>query len=811
MIRTRMRKILRDIMSRKTRTLLVSISIFIGVFGTIMLFSMRDLLVRQLEDDLEQQKLAMVRTSLAANPETTVDNERLLSTLREQPDVTTVEGQAVYPLVWRQVGDEEYETSFVFAYSEPYDDIQLEPPSLMSGDYPRLGQNELAIERRFADKYDLETGDELVLRILSEAESGDQSEETWIVSGIIFFPYGYPGLNDVLPEDSVFAAYDDARYVAGFEGFSSIYARFTDFAAAEQQTDAFTAAVAAEGSYVPVLSYTEDPADHSRIRFARTIGNIMASLALLALFVSGFLVWNVISALITEQTQQIGIMKSLGASQYDIIVIYCGIALTYGLLGIIPGVILGIPAGFFAAQGLATTANSLIDDFGYSIPSIALGIGSGILVPVLAALIPAWRSSRVQIREAIADRGISSGYGRGPLSALVGRLPLPMTVRQGLGNVLRKRGRMALTGAAIAVAVAAFSGVLAAFLTVDTYLDDIFSSYNYQFGITPNDPDRLDAVRTIIENDFDQLTLRGPAVTVAVEIEGFDREYDPATGPPALFATGYDPSSQAYDLELIDGQTLTESADDVIVSRGIAEALDKQVGDVLTISAGGHSADYEIAGITSYPLDNLWFTWETLSSLAGFTDDAGNPIPGGVYVEMSSADPTADEVADTLQEIDSVLHDRGITASYSNIVLLNESISQGLSVFQVIFNFAAILVALVGAIGLFSTLSISVFERQKEIGIMRSVGAGSRAIATEFLTEGYVVGLAAWIIGLPLSYMVSLGLLEMMNVTEDYQSTYPPRVFLVGLVGVLVITSFASIWPSIAAARKRVSDILRYQ
>lgn len=809
MIRTRMRKILRDIMSRKTRTLLVSTSIFIGVFGTIMLFSMRDLLVRQLEDDLEQQKLAMVRTSLAANPETTVDNERLLSTLREQPDVTAVEGQAVYPLVWRDEHDEDYETSFIFAYSEPYGDIQLEPPSLMSGEYPRSGHKELAIERRFADKYDLETGDEIVVRILSA--NSDQLEETWTVSGIIFFPYGYPGLNDVLPEDSVFAAYDDARYAAGFEGFSSIYARFRDFAAAEQQTDAFTAAVAAEGSYVPILSYTEDPADHSRIRFARTIGNIMASLALLALFVSGFLVWNVISALITEQTRQIGIMKSLGASQRDIIVIYCGIALIYGILGIIPGVVLGIPAGFFAAQGLATTANSLIDDFGYSIPSIALGIGSGLLVPVLAALIPAWRSSRIQIREAIADRGISSSYGRGPLSALVGRLPLPMTIRQGLGNVLRKRGRMALTGAAIAVAVAAFSGVLAAFLTFDTFLDDIFSTYNYQFGITPNDPDRLDEVRTIIENDFDHLTLRGPAVTVAVEIEGFDKEYDPATGPPALFATGYDPSSQAYNLELIEGHSLDNDSDDVIVSRGIAETLDKQVGDVLTVRAGGHSGDYEIAGITSYPFDNLWFAWETLSSLAGFTDEVGSPIPGGVYVEMSTADPTADEVADTLQEIDEVLHDHGITASYSNIVLLNESIAEGLSVFQVIFNFAAILVALVGAIGLFSTLSISVFERQKEIGIMRSVGAGSRAIATEFLTEGYVVGLAAWVIGLPLSYMLSTALLGMMNVTKDYPGTYPPRVFLAGLVGVVVITSFASIWPSIAAARKRVSDILRYQ
>ena len=97
MFRTRFRKILRDIRSRKVRTALVSVSIFIGVFGTVTLFSMGDLLVRQLRQDLDQNKLAMVRVYLALPPAAQVDNAQLLATLRSQPNITTVEGLCVLP------------------------------------------------------------------------------------------------------------------------------------------------------------------------------------------------------------------------------------------------------------------------------------------------------------------------------------------------------------------------------------------------------------------------------------------------------------------------------------------------------------------------------------------------------------------------------------------------------------------------------------------------------------------------------------------------------------------------------------------
>jgi putative ABC transport system permease protein len=152
----------------------------------------------------------------------------------------------------------------------------------------------------------------------------------------------------------------------------------------------------------------------------------------------------------------------------------------------------------------------------------------------------------------------------------------------------------------------------------------------------------------------------------------------------------------------------------------------------------------------------------------------------------------------------------GIFAGFYNQVADEEENSRLILTVGLVFNIASAVMALVGAIGLLTALSISVFERQREIGVMRSIGAGSRTIAGQFLTEGLLVGLAAWVIGVPVSYGLSQVLLTALPL-DDFGFRYPPISLAIGLVGMLVIATLASLWPSLAAARKTVSDILRYQ
>jgi ABC-type antimicrobial peptide transport system permease subunit len=94
---------------------------------------------------------------------------------------------------------------------------------------------------------------------------------------------------------------------------------------------------------------------------------------------------------------------------------------------------------------------------------------------------------------------------------------------------------------------------------------------------------------------------------------------------------------------------------------------------------------------------------------------------------------------------------------------------------------------------------------------MRSIGAGSGTVATQFLTEGLVVGIIAWIVGLPLMVVIQLALLQITGFSETFPFEFSAEAVIIGLVGMLLITTIASLWPALGAARKTVSDILRYQ
>ena len=94
---------------------------------------------------------------------------------------------------------------------------------------------------------------------------------------------------------------------------------------------------------------------------------------------------------------------------------------------------------------------------------------------------------------------------------------------------------------------------------------------------------------------------------------------------------------------------------------------------------------------------------------------------------------------------------------------------------------------------------------------MRSIGAGSRTVAVQFLTEGLLVGLLAWAVGLPISYGLSVMITAALELGDAFQLSYPLSAPLAGLIGMVIITALASLWPAVSASRKTVSNILRYQ
>ena len=298
MLRSRWRKIFRDVWARKSRTAMASIAIFIGVLGVVTLWSSGDLIISQLKEDLRQDDLAMQAVFVSAPGGAKVDNAAYLATLENFPGVTQVEGRAVRPLSWKVPGEAKFEDGFILAAWEPFGQSTLQPVRLIGrGQYPATGRHEIAIEKRMADKHDLSVGDQIVLRILG----GDPGGEAWTISGIVFMPYSsFSGAGPpAVPSDaSIFAAFEDAQAIGGFVGFSSFYVRYTDFPTAKEQSDSFYASIAEETPYVPVFNYIDDPEESFFITQVAGITDMMAALGIIAMVVSGFLVVNIINSIV---------------------------------------------------------------------------------------------------------------------------------------------------------------------------------------------------------------------------------------------------------------------------------------------------------------------------------------------------------------------------------------------------------------------------------------------------------------------------------------------------------------------------------
>lgn len=936
---TRTTKIYRDIVARRTRTALVSLSVFVGVLGVVVLTTLGTLITRQLEKDLVPADLAMLRIFVESGSNGKTDNAAALQKLRDYPGVTSVEGQAVYEFAWKRPDQSDFQAGLLYAYSESFDQISLEPLRLIEGRYPVEGQNEIAIEQRMARAQHLTTGDTLVVQM------NGNGERTLRIVGIVFQPYMYIGGGD--GTTSAYATYTSAQQIIGFNGFSSIYARFDDFPTARQQSHSFRKWLISETPYRIIFYLVNDPQDNIFLVGIRQFTRVLLILSLVAMVVASFLVTTVVSTVMAEHRQQIGAMKALGATRVDVLRIYLGMAVIYGLIGTIPAVGFGAWLGQRAALVAAPVANTVLEDISPPLSSILLGFGLGIGVPLLAAAVPVIQGSRVTILEAMTDQGIVATYGKGFLPWLVQVLPLPAAIEQAVNNILRHKSRLALTILSLTFAVAAFMGVFAVFRVLNGVVGKIQSTLNYQVSVDPSSINVVDLMQTLLVDEQIREIQPDVAVRLQVRRDGAELEPPAETGetpdqpePANLYVTGID---TAVDLLNIPLNTGTGWNDDpqragIVITSNMAQEFDKTVGDSLHLIAPDGEADFEIIGICDFPFETAFMEWQQLANFVGVIRDApvpnaywepvevsiegDNPYPeGGVWavgidervgrlllpnfradepgviISRSLADaggfvpggtislrppngngiplidePSSDEypilavLNITPQELRVVARDvpqavldqaqpalvamywpslaelvhldyREISPetfyidlanpqatlsslnhtftppkpAFQNQVAFEDRIAQLILSLGLVMGFTAVLMAIVGGIGLLTIMSIGVFERQREIGVMRSVGASSLKILEQFLLEGFVIGLFAWGAGIPLSYALSQYLVDAIPFSGVLVYDYTLLAPVFGLVGILIVTGAATLYPALAAARKTVAEILHYQ
>lgn len=806
MFKVRTKKILRDILSRKGRSLMVILSIIVGVFGVTTMVSISDLVRTQAKEDIKPEHMSHTQVFVISGGQSlnAEDNRAYLDTLADLPGVVDVEGEAVYPVEWTNDGSQR--DAVLFGFSEPLTEANLQSPSrIIKGRYPETGVHEIAVEPRFAEVYNLEVGDKLTF--------ANTDNEEWTIVGIIVHPYvaQYPSNQmTILVDQRIFANYADAQHIVGFTGLSSIFIRYETTSQAKDGLGTLVDAVSRETPYVVAYTYQDDPENSFANSIIEDMSGVLNAVGLVIILISGFLVTNVMNTVIMEQRRQIGAMKSLGATFWDTFRIYGGMALVFGVFGTGIGLVLAIPVAASTARPFGTSLLVYIEGTQISPRGIGIGVVLGLVVPILAAIFPVWQASRISILEAMTDIGIASDWGTSRLSRFVGRLPLPLIFIQASNNIIKKKERLALTILTLTAAVGAFIAATAIMDSISNYMDSLNGIHDYEIRMILQHPDDYNQIVNLLDEEVDGVIAVYPGLDVSASVPGFVSNAPFREGSNQVTVAGFDSATSTYKFDLLEGASWQENStrEGVIITRPLADKLDKQAGDTLELTINGQDLSYEIIGVDAYPFDNIYMDWQELAQIAGYVDDAGAPLVGAAYILLDNAE--IDAVDDKIEEISALLSTRDIQGIYFNQpYALKVSADQGTTL-GMIFQMMAMVTAAVSAIGLFGAQSMAVLERQKEIGIMRSVGARSRTIMGQFMLEGIIIGILAWLGAIPFSIWMSQAFLGVLPV--DYMLLiYPPQLVLFGLANVLVIVTVASLWPSLMASRKTIADILRYQ
>jgi len=312
--------------------------------------------------------------------------------------------------------------------------------------------------------------------------------------------------------------------------------------------------------------------------------------------------------------------------------IYAGIALIYGVLGMIPGVILGIPAGYKMAVIVGDFAGTLINDFQVSPPAIALGVVLGLGVPIASAVLPVYSGTRVTILEAMTDLGISGGYKVGPIARFIRALPLPVQIKQSLSNINQKKARLALTVATLTLAVTAFMGVSAVFVRINQVLNDILDTFSFEVQVQPTQSQPYEEFRALVLDNVPAVEQVYPGTALSVQLEDYVSQL---TNTSQLILSGVETSAPLLTLDLIagDGWTQDPNREGIILTSEVAKQIGKTVGDTVKISNGGKHLEPEIIGIVNFPFDMGFMEWRQLARFAGYVH--GAPKPNTYFTEAT--------------------------------------------------------------------------------------------------------------------------------------------------------------------------------
>jgi putative ABC transport system permease protein len=809
------RKALADVTRRKGRTLLAILGIVIGVLGLTAVNEASDLL----------SGAFFYTTDAGAVPDITVTVDHLpaavATTIQHLPNVAIMQVRTTYMTLWSPTGQGE-PVNIEIDSDQDGQSLQLGAFQLTSGRMP--GPGELVMDTGTEALWPVALGETVTVGALDGQPVALHVVGLARTRGLAVWHSPAPAIAymraDALQQ---LMQSGSGPSVNPFPRGTQLLIKTRDPSLVQQTYDQITQILTnAQLQIVPGVSrfhYSSFDADAQLgVVGLLTIIRLLAALALLLVCV---LIFNTVTTLLTEQLKVIGTMKALGGTRWRILRSYLLTVGIYSLMGTALGVGVGLVAGYALAARLAGTVQIQVGNlslpvdvgpFQVSLWVPLVGALVGLLAPSLSALWPLWTGTHITVREAIAAYGVRMGT-RTHLAAWGRWLSfVPQTVWLGLRGLFRRRGRAALT-----LLVLTLSGGI--FLAVQTTNASLRANLAYLENPFQSD------FRIDLGQSLGDTVPTTPVVAALQRLPNVERvePIDPVLATVAsreLELYGLSAHTQLYQPKLLAGRWLRASDQGALVLNDFAAArLRLQVGEQITLTVNTQPASLVVVGIvhevedvsgSANPYGRLGAAFTTLDDLNQIRHTSADAAER-LWLRARDRSPTAlhqlqGQIEQTLWELN--LED-------ATALALQQDLAQGSAIqvtIYLLFDATAVLVALVGLLGLSHTLLASVLERRLEIGILRAVGATGWRVGLVFGTEALGLAALASLLGAMVGVPASLAILALLGIYfGPVDLTFRPVDLLTMLLFLLVVACLASFAPALAAAHTRIRGALRYE
>jgi putative ABC transport system permease protein len=837
---------LRAMIAHKLRLVLTTASIALGVAflaGTLILTDTMGLAFEQLFGKVSAGTDAVVRTHAPYTSSDGVGTSRapikasVLDQIDQVDGVRHAEGSVSgYALLTDNAGKAILTSggSPTLGYSMPADEDLRGDVDILSGTAP-AGPGEVAIDATSAEDNDIALGSKI--KVLFQGPT-----QEFTVVGTV----GFGGEKNLGGTTSAYFDTRTAQKVLGSRGyFDTIGVSAEDGVSQAELAKRLDAVVPKGDEAVTGKTVAQENSD-AVAKDLKIVGILFMIFAGIALFVGSFIIWNTFTMIVTQRSREIALLRAIGGTRRQVL---RSLMLEAVILGVSASAV-GIGLGLGVAKGLT----KLMDAVGFSLPSTSLQLESrtiwvsllvGTVVTLVAALVPARRATKVLPVEALRESTpgaekpskrrafigvaiLGAGtaailsalygdasmkiFGIGLLAALVGvMVAMPLAVRplaaliaaplrlRGLPGELAKQNALRNPRRTSSTAAALMIG-----LTLVVSMGVFASSLKASFGDVISDQTKADL---FVSRSSAQGPGFSPSVIAAVKaVDGVDKVSAGGWGQARFNGgnTSYssvDPATadEVIDLDVSKGSVADMGKDGVMVSKSIATAQGWKLGSVVPVEfaeSGKHTLH-----VTAIYNGKGWTSDDYVISLAEQNAFAGPQLVSSGLVTL---DAGADQ-ASVQKAIAAAL------ADHPDAKILNQKEFEkeasgfigNLLTFVTVMLLLAVLIALLGIV---NTLALSVFERTRELGLLRAVGMTRAQVRAMVRWESVVISLIGALSGAGLGIGIGLALSQALK-DDGIKSIAVPGgqvamyVALAAVAGVL-----AAVGPARSAAKV---DVLR--